>query len=121
MGASEYVGAIVMTNAPAGWIEIAGAAIWAVLSLRAALARRSGASPERGIWAESWQRCLVVAAVQLATGIWLVSRSSPRQAPGAMLWIITAACGAVLVWMVATDMGPWLRARLRNRPSGREF
>jgi hypothetical protein len=121
MRASEYEAAIVMTNAPAGWIEIAGAAVWAVLSLRAALARRSGATPERGMWAENWQWCLVVAAIQLGTGIWLVSRSSPRQAPGAMLWIIMAASGAVLVWMVATDMGPWLRARLRNSPTGREF
>jgi hypothetical protein len=107
-----------MTDAPAGWIAIAAAVIWAALGLRAVLARRSGSKPERGMWSENWQWCLIMAVIQLAEGIWFVAGSSPRQGPGVMLWVITAATGAVLIWMVAVDIGPWLRSRLRDRPSG---
>jgi hypothetical protein len=108
-----------MTDAAAGWIETAAAVIWALVGVRAVLARRSGARPERGMWNENWQWCLTMAAIQLTTGIWFISRSSPRQGPGAMMWVLIAASGAVLIWMVATDIGPWLRSRLRTRPSGR--
>jgi hypothetical protein len=108
-----------MTDAAAGWIDVAAAAVWAGLGLRALLARRSGVTPERGMWAENWQWCLITASLQLATGIWFISRSSPQQAPGAMVWGLTPAYGAVLVWMAATDMRPWLRSHRRNRPGGR--
>jgi hypothetical protein len=57
-----------------------------------------------------------MATLQLATGIWVIYRSSLRQGPGALLWLVIAAYGALLAWMVAVDTGPWLRSRLRNRP-----
>jgi hypothetical protein len=98
-----------MTDAPAGWITIGAAAIWAGKSVSALMAsRRAKTRPSRRDRAEKWQ-WLALAAVMVILGVWDIAGPSAHPA---VLWWITAGFGALLASLFITDIGPWLRSRL---------
>ena len=103
-----------VTYAEAGWLLIAAAAIWAVKGVRAVIAdRRQTATPRRPGQerAQKWQ-WLALAAVQVGDGVWFLTGPSRH---AALSWWLGAGIGALLVWMIITDFGPWLRSRLNGR------
>jgi hypothetical protein len=107
-----------MTDAPAGWITIGTATIWAGKGVSALIAsRRAAATPRRRERAQKWQ-WLALAALQVILGVWFLTDPSAHPA---VLWWLTAGFGALLAWMFITDVGPWLRSRLRRSSSHAPF
>lgn len=103
-----------MTDALAGWIFVGTAMIWAGKGLRALTASRRAAAPsgyrER---AQKWQ-WLAAAALQVSLGIWFITGPSAHHE---VLWWLVAGSSVLLVWMIITDVGPWLRSRLTSSSS----
>lgn|ERR1700722_1529970 len=103
-----------VTDADAGWLIIAAAAIWAAKGVRAVIAgRRQTATPGRSRRdrAQKWQ-WLASAALDVVLGVWFLT--GPSRHPS-LSWWLGAGVGALLVWMIITDFGPWLRSRLNGR------
>jgi hypothetical protein len=104
--------AMSITNAAAGWLTIAAAAIWVGKGVGAVIAgRRSAAPPSRRDRAQKWQ-WLDLGALQVALGIWFLT--GPTRHP-VLSWWLDAGFGVIFVWMAITDFGPWLRSRLNRR------
>lgn len=102
-----------ITNAESGWLAIVTAAIWAAKGIGAVIAgRRQTTTPRRPRQdrAQKWQ-WLALAALQVVLGVWFLTGPS-RDA--AVSWLLEAGIGALLVWMIITDIGPWLRSRLNG-------
>jgi uncharacterized membrane protein YgcG len=100
----------------AGALQLATAAIWAGMGASALIARRrSLATRRQSRLTEEWQ-WLALAALQVILGVWFIG--VPTAHP-AVTWWLASGFGAVVVWMLITDVGPWLRSRLRSS-SGRE-
>jgi hypothetical protein len=101
---------ISVTDAPAGWILIGTATIWAGKFIGALVASRGAASGER---LQKWQ-WLAFAALQVIAGVRFITEPSPHDG---IPWWLAAAGVALLTWMLITDAGLWLRSRM-SRTSG---
>ena len=97
------------TEAVAGWITIGSATIWAGGGVSALIGNRRAAArsgPRERV--RRWQR-LALAALQLILGVWLIT--GPSKGYPAVFWWLIAGYGALLAWMVITEVRPWLRSR----------
>jgi hypothetical protein len=100
-----------VNDATAGWLFIAAATIWAGKGIGALIAsRRRPAKAGRGERAQKWQSLTL--AVLLATlGIRSITYSPARRGTS---WWLYAGTGALVIWMLITDVVPWLRSRLKS-------
>jgi hypothetical protein len=98
-----------MTMALAGWITIGSATIWGGQGVRALIAsRRAAARSGPRVRARNWQR-LALATPQAILGVWFITGVSTGYP--AIFWWLIAGFGALLAWMVITDVRPRLRSR----------
>lgn len=101
-----------LSEAPVGWIFIASATMWAGKGIGALIAsRRAPAKAGRGERAKKW-RWLALAVLQVILGIRFITHSSAHH--GISWWLFYAGSGALLIWMLITDVVLWLRSRLKS-------
>jgi hypothetical protein len=75
-----------LTDAPAGWIFIGTAMIWAGKGVRALIASRRRAAPSgHGQRVQKWQ-WFGLAATQVTLGVWFVT--DPSKHEGLLWWLI---------------------------------
>lgn len=103
------------TDVPAGWILITAAAIWAGKGVSVLIgSRRQAATAKQGDRSQKWQ-WLTLAAMQVILGVWFIT--GPSRHAGISWWLLGAGFVALMIWMFVTDVGPWLRSRVRGRSS----
>jgi hypothetical protein len=97
-----------VSDASAGWLFIAAATIWAGKGIGAVIAsRRRPAKAGHGERAQKWQ-WLALAVLQVTIGIRSITYSSTHHGTP---WWLYAGWGALAIWMLITDVVPWLISR----------
>jgi hypothetical protein len=100
-----------MSDALGGWLFIAAATVWAGKGIATLIASRRGPAKEgRGERAQKWQS-LALAGLLVILGIRSLSYSAAQNGTP---WWLYAGTVALLIWMLITDVVPWLRSRLKS-------
>jgi hypothetical protein len=104
-----------VTSAMGGCASVVTAAIWASNGVTALVAsRRAPRTLGRRQRARKWQ-WLGFAGLAMIFAVWIIT--GPSTGYPAVFWWLMAGYVIMLAWLLITDLGPWLRTRLKNNTS----
>jgi hypothetical protein len=104
-----------VTRDISGCISIVTAATWAANGVTALVAsRRAPGTLGPRQRARKWQ-WFALAGLAMIFAVWIVT--GPSTGYPAVFWCLMAGYAIMLAWLLITDLGPWLRTRLKNNTS----